>query len=212
METLKVPFLKDSYFNDSEFNLSVILSRYKTEKLSYEPWPLPGEKPEVGFLMAYSESAVFLKFAVQEKYFNATFTKTNDLVFKDSCLEFFIGFDELSYYNFEFNGLGTAYAAFGTADDRELLPETLIENIKRQVVMKNVPHNSLPHYWELTIKIPFKLFYKHDITSLKGITCNANFYKCGDELPEPHYLCWNNIIADAPKFHMPGYFGRLEFI
>jgi hypothetical protein len=46
---------------------------------------------------------------------------------------------------------------------------------------------------------------------LKGKTCRANFYKCGDDLPEPHFLSWNNIIADKPDFHLPQYFGTLTF-
>jgi hypothetical protein len=38
----------------------------------------------------------------------------------------------------------------------------------------------------------------------------ANFYKCGDETPEPHFLSWNPIDLPKPNFHVPQFFGQLE--
>ena len=211
MNVLKVPYLKSSYLNDPDFNLSEVLSSYKPSKLLFAPWKKNEEMPEVLFFIAYGDDALFLKFVVKEKYFRAKYTKTNDLVYNDSCVEFFIGFDETTYYNFEFNALGTAYAAYGLADKRELLPESLINNIKIDTGNKTVKDDALHFHWELTLTIPFTLFYKHSMVSLKGVDCRANFYKCGDELPEPHFLCWNNVVADQPKFHVPEYFGKLIF-
>jgi hypothetical protein len=39
----------------------------------------------------------------------------------------------------------------------------------------------------------------------------ANFYKCGDELPTPHFLSWNPIEWKEPSFHRPEQFGKLIF-
>ena len=50
------------------------------------------------------------------------------------------------------------------------------------------------------------------IESLKGVCATANFYKCGDDLPEPHFVSWNKIEAPTPNFHLPKYFGEIEFI
>jgi hypothetical protein len=39
----------------------------------------------------------------------------------------------------------------------------------------------------------------------------GNFYKCGDELGVPHFVSWTKIKTDSPAFHMPEFFGGLEF-
>jgi hypothetical protein len=54
-------------------------------------------------------------------------------------------------------------------------------------------------------------FEFHQLKSLKNIKCKANFYKCGDELSQPHYLSWNNIKSGKPNFHLPEFFGEINF-
>jgi hypothetical protein len=181
-------------------------------KLTFQPWPSQHNKPEVKFWISYGADAIFLKFSVKEKHFKAVYRQTNDPVYKDSCVEFFIAFDEdKTYYNFEFNAIGTTLVGYGSPGNREYLPVTLINNIKSFASKKTISNSSLPFEWELSLVVPFSLFYKHSISTLKGATCKANFYKCGDDLPEPHFLCWNNIVADTPNFHLPQFFGSLIF-
>lgn len=66
--------------------------------------------------------------------------------------------------------------------------------------------------WKLTIMIPLEAFAYHDLHSLKDKTCMANFYKCGDELHESHYLAWNNITSTVPNFHLPQFFVEIHFV
>ena len=49
------------------------------------------------------------------------------------------------------------------------------------------------------------------IESFDGKEMGANFYKCGDELPTPHFLSWNPIEWAEPSFHRPEQFGKLIF-
>lgn len=65
--------------------------------------------------------------------------------------------------------------------------------------------------WEVALLIPYKVFFKHAITRLDGMSIRANFYKCGDELQKPHFLSWNPIKIEKPDFHRPDFFGLLEF-
>ena len=52
----------------------------------------------------------------------------------------------------------------------------------------------------------------HGATLLDGRTMRANFYKCGDLLPRPHFLSWNAISLPRPDFHCPEFFGTLRFM
>jgi len=212
MRLLKVPYLPGIRYGELALDLKDLFLEAKPDKLTYEPWQSGGNKPDVMFFIAYGDDALYLKFAVKEKHFRATYRQTNDPVYKDSCVEFFIEFDEdNAYYNFEFNAIGTPLVGYGLPGNRELLPVLLISDIKSAASNKNVQGDLLPFEWELRLAIPFSLFYKHSISTLKGKACKANFYKCGDDLPEPHFLCWNNIIADKPNFHLPEFFGKLIF-
>jgi len=212
MSILKVPYFPGGRYESADLKLADFFLLNKPNKLAFEPWQSDFDRPEVTFNIGYGDDAIFLAFNVKEKYFKAIYKKTNEPVYKDSCVEFFIGFDESdTYYNFEFNAIGTALVAYGLPGKRELLPESLINDIQSVVSNKTVSGDSLPFQWEIGLKIPFNVFYRHSISTLKGLACKANFYKCGDELPEPHFLCWNNIIADKPDFHLPQYFDSLIF-
>jgi hypothetical protein len=174
-------------------------------------WPAFPYQPAVSFSIAYQEDNIFLKYYVSEKDIKAKYTNTNDPVYKDTCVEFFIGIGaDPKYYNFEFNCIGTCLAAYGAdRNDRVFLSKPLIEEIKHLSSFKQ--SNGLIH-WELNLTIPRKVFCYHDIVSFKGLTGKANFYKCGDDLPVPHFLSWNLVETEEPDFHQSGFFGDIEFV
>jgi len=212
MNTLHVPYFDGTDVNTPLAEIDTLLLKHPPQFINNEPWPLPGQVPRVSFNIGYGADAVFLKFKVKEKHFKADYTNTNDLVYKDSCVEFFFAPDDSdSYYNFEFNAIGTGYAACGTPAKRELLGVELMRGIRVAVSNKKTPEDELPVGWEITLAIPFQTLFYHRLTSLKGKCCRANFYKCGDDMPWPHYLCWNNITSATPNFHLPQYFGQLIF-
>jgi hypothetical protein len=146
---------------------------------------------------------------VQAKYRNI-----NDPVYKDSCVEFFIAFNgEQQYYNLEFNCLGTCLAGFGqNQHDRKLLPKQQVSKIKPWASLK--VNNRVPQQisWQLTLVIPVEIFSEHQLTDFTGEQVKVNFFKCGDELPDPHYLSWSNINYPEPNFHLPEFFGDMKFI
>lgn len=212
MKHLCVPFL--SVDNDVPVNnLSQKLDIVQRNGIETVPWPDYSYKPGVFFAIAYSDNSLCLKFYVSEKFVRAVYAKPNDPVYKDSCVEFFISFeDEMEYYNFEFNCAGTCLLGFGKERaGRKLLPVEVIGLIRRQALLKPAGSSDANIAWELTVSIPFKTFHYHKIETLKGKRCRANLYKCGDDLPEPHYLVWNAIKSEQPDFHRPEFFGTLEF-
>jgi hypothetical protein len=53
-----------------------------------------------------------------------------------------------------------------------------------------------------------QLFYP-GLTLNSGKEMRANFYKCGDCTPAPHYKTWNPVGTPSPDYHQPAYFGNL---
>lgn len=209
MKSLKVSCLKNIDVNDAE-KLHSILDEQEKHSLEFHLWKNGGDqKPEVSFSIAHTNNSVFLKFYVEEQEIRANVTKNNGAVWEDSCVEFFVSFDESGYYNLEFNCVGTVLAAFRkNRNDRTLLAETILKRIETHTKLNK--KNDL-FYWEMLIVIPIDLFVHHQFKSLAGVVCRGNFYKCGDGLLQPHYLAWSKIEADEPNFHLPEFFGEIKF-
>ncbi len=210
---LNIPYYQTEQ-NDID-NLSKILSSNIKHKINNSPWDYEFSG-EVNFNIAYTDAGILLKFDVIEENVLARFTKSNDPVYKDSCVEFFIALDnEAAYYNFEFNCTGTCLAGYGvSAKDRELLPIEKIDRIEVSSSFKSLIFNEKEMInWQLTILIPNQVFQFHKIDTFTGHEATVNFYKCGDDLPKPHYLCWNPITnVEQPNFHLPNYFGKAVFL
>ncbi|MBP5277596.1 MAG: hypothetical protein J6Z18_03800, partial [Prevotella sp.] len=51
----------------------------------------------------------------------------------------------------------------------------------------------------------------HRLKDISGMSFRANFYKCGDLLPKPHFLSWNAVEIPQPDFHRPDQFGKVTF-
>lgn len=195
---------------------SALLDTLEKHQINIAPWASYPYKPKASFSITYGADCIFIKYYVLEQSVRAVYRKINDPVYNDTCVEFFVAFDDdKNYYNLEFNCMGTCQAGYGSGRDelRKNLPEKAIRPIAYQPVFKlqDTPTDGLIK-WELTLSIPFTTFCYHNITSLQNKNCRVNFYKCGDQLPEPHYLTWNAIRSDEPNFHLPQFFGEAYFM
>src|SRR5665213_1779600 len=128
MNLLKVPYLPGMRHLGPVLNAKDLFPGNNPGKLAFQPWQPRPLAAEVTFNVGYGNDAIFVKFDVKEKHFRAVYTQTNEPVYKDSCVEFFMGFDEdEAYYNFEFNAIGTRLAAYGLPNKREQLPVPLVD-------------------------------------------------------------------------------------
>jgi hypothetical protein len=211
---INVPALPNANFNTTLSELSSLMDTQPTQVLAYTPWPKQYPyKPNVRFAIAYGSDCLFLKYYVEEKDIVAANGQPNTPVYKDACVEFFISLDDAQgYYNFEINCIGTVLAGFGKGKPkRELLPIQFVRQIRTQsIITRNTANNNVA--WEITVAIPFISFCYSQPTPLKGKIAKANFYKCGDLLPQSHYVSWSNIEAPDPNFHLPNFFGELHFV
>ena len=155
--------IKKSAYQDSLIGLSSLLKGFETQPIHFTPWIKFPYRPEVSVVIAHSEDYVFLKYFVAENTIRAVNTQVNSAVWEDSCVEFFIDFnDGKGYYNFEFNCIGTPLAGFGkTKLERDLLPETLVASIQTESFISKVKMKE-GIYWELSVAIPLNVFVHHN--------------------------------------------------
>jgi len=210
-KSLIIPFLPPVKTDPEITEISRLLEKREKHAVGTAPWPEFNDRPLVQFSIAHNGDAILLKYDVEEAETLARYTQPNDPVYRDSCVEFFIAFDDGGYYNLEFNSLGTCLGAYGPdRNNRTAQSPTLLQTIQYHTETK---HSGKPlSAWSLTVAIPLAVFSFHSFASLQGITCRANFYKCGDDLQQSHYLVWNNIEWPEPNFHLPEFFGEVEFL
>ena len=210
---LSVPYL-NSIKTTGMYCISTVLDKLDRHTIQKLPWPEFSYRPDVSFAIAHTDNGILLKYFVKEKAIRVMYHEDNSPVHEDSCVEFFIAFDDdEEYYNLEFNCAGTCLLGFGkSATQRSLIGVDVIQKIKRFSAIKNDLNGSSDAFsWELAVMIPAEVFVYHQIASLKGKRYRVNFYKCGDKLPEPHFLSWQDMKTAAPDFHMTEFFGEAYF-
>ncbi len=178
-------------------------------------WKEFAYKPEVDFIMAYTNKEILIKYYVKEDFVKAEKSRDNEMVCEDSCVEFFIApAPEGLYYNFEFNSIGTCYLGSGQGrEDSAPMDKNIVKEVRRYSSLGQLPFGERKGEieWELTVAIPIKLIFGASADNIRGKKVRANFYKCGDKLSEPHYLTWNEVLTKNPDYHRPEYFGEIIF-
>lgn len=150
--------------------------------------------------VVYSDSGLIVRFETDEKPLRAHMTEDQSDVCTDSCVEFFFRrADSNTYINIEVNPLGKILMHNNNSEkskkvdfDHDILKTT-----------SRINHKT----WALQLNVPFDLI-KREIGDL-GDRFYANFYKCGELTEHRHYACWNPIVFEKPKFHLPEFFGEL---
>lgn len=184
----------------------------QVEKAMIESYRWGGDyRPEAYAQLIYVIDKGFaLKMTCIEPDPKTVYTKYNDPVYKDSCLEFFVSFNNKSklYMNFEMNSAGAYLSAV-----RETKPDkTPIHRILGKDDMPTVEVVKNKSQW--SVKVFFSLDVIEKLFGVRnfapGYVFHGNFYKCGDETASPHFGAWQPIDSDKPNFHRPDCFG--EFI
>ena len=180
---------------------------YRIDAVNWETYPYC---PEASFRIAHNGEVIFLNFRVNESDIKAVCNHDNGRIWEDSCVEFFVSFDEQSYYNIECNCIGKLLIAKGFGREGRIpLPEALLKHIDRWSSLGYSPVENLIGDWEVSLIIPKEIFYPEISKNFNNIKARGNFYKCGDNLQTPHFLSWSPINCKNPDFHRPEFFGEL---
>ena len=213
MEKLEIPFSTVPGIPSPEDVISY-LKELQPIAIDKNPWPQYSHSVKASYSIAHNGNAIFLKYHVVEDHMLAG-SSTNGDIHKDSCVEFFIAFeDDNSYYNLEFNSLGWGKIGYGAdRENRTLLSASLINRVATSCrINSSAKKNGDKLFtWEMVLVIPLAIFCHHNFSSFKVLRARGNFYKCGDNMPEPHFLTWSLIKSPTPDFHQKEYFAEIEF-
>lgn len=161
--------------------------------------------PNTTFTLAHTDEMLYIRFEVKGEVPLATKTHDLELVNEDACVEMFIGDkDNTHYWNFEFNPAGVCNASHR----KERKVDVVRLNPEQLASIQRYGQQLCAAHWTLLVGIPLALI---ELDLSREHARRANFYKCGDKTPMKHYASWNPIVAEAPAFHLPEYFGELQF-
>ena len=211
---LAIPYLRHVNTGVEMEEISAVLDKIEQHSIQKLPWPEFVYKPEVAFCIAHTGDNILLKYFVKEKTIRAVHYLDNSPVHEDSCVEFFLALgDSEEYYNLEFNCAGTCLFGYGkNGSQRKLINGDTIRKIRRMATIKSHINGSTSCIcWELATVIPLEVLVYHKLSSLKQMNCRLNFYKCGDKLPDPHFLSWQDMKTSTPDFHLAKFFGNAQF-
>ncbi|MHC8950185.1 carbohydrate-binding family 9-like protein [Sphingobacterium hungaricum] len=210
--SLEVQLLDSEFALQDYFAYQNLLSAVDWNALNIANWEaLYPDRPKVDFQIAHNNKAIVLHYTVEEQFIKAQYVRPNEAVWEDSCVEFFISFDNKEhYYNLEFNPLGTGLIGYGTSD-KQNRKRLSAEDIRTLETFTSVTSTLSAKRWSMVLVIPLSVFSQSSIDSLSGNEFHANFYKCGDNLPNPHFISWTKIDNGTPNFHLPEYFGSILF-
>ena len=161
--------------------------------------------PETTFTLAHTDEMLYVRFEVKGEVPLATKTEDLQLVNEDACVEIFIAdADNTHYWNFEFNAAGVCNASHR----KERKVDVVRLNAEQLQSIKRFPVQLCAAHWSLLVGIPLELI-EFDLAHEHAR--RANLYKCGDKTAMKHYASWNPIEAEAPAFHLPEFFGEIQF-
>lgn len=161
--------------------------------------------PRTTFTIAHTNEMLYVRYEVKGEVPLATKTNDLELVNEDACVEIFIGdADNTHYWNFEFNPAGVCNASHR----KERKVDVVRLNAEQLASIQRYGQQLCAAHWTLLVGIPLALI---DLDLTRERTRRANLYKCGDKTPMKHYASWNPIEAEAPAFHLPEFFGEIQF-
>lgn len=188
--------------------------------LEYYMGDEPVHQPLTQVKIAYDDRALYLIWRVEDRFVRARHTRHGQDVYKDSCVEFFFtpGGDPVKrgYFNLETNcagaklfGVHVQEGPGGRFTAEEFSSISTATSLQGPID----PEIAGPTTWTLEYRIPFDILEKR--TKLEppapGVKWRANFYKCADQSSHPHWLTWSPVTNPEPDFHLPKFFGTIEF-
>jgi Carbohydrate-binding family 9 len=188
--------------------------KVKPVRITHDIIDVPKFHPETEVKMCYDTGSLYIIFLVQDRYVRSVTTQLGGPVWKDAAVEFFFCTDTSRpdrYFNLEINCGGTPLLGYGTV--RPAAEDIHLIRIAHSLPQVVDPEMAGPISWTIECQIPLAMLAKYaGITKpAKGVSWKANFCKIAENNTNPHHMTWSPIDDPHPNFHMPQYFGSLQF-
>lgn len=211
----KITIPKKYIENYTAEELNNIFATLEAEQIACCNWPEQFPyTPSASVKAFHNGEKLFLQFNVTEKDIHSVISENFGEVWTDPCVEIFIAPDAEGYYNFECTCIGRMLVAHHRKEkETERMPLDTLATIERYPSLgtENFPLREGENRWSIIEVIPATALFNHNIESWEGKKMHVNFYKCGDNLPNPHFLSWNKIDFPRPNFHLQEFFGEVTF-
>lgn len=180
----------------------------------------PEHKPRTQAKLLYDDEFIYVIFRVEDKFVRAVAINYHDSVYQDSCVEFFFspGDDtSIGYFNIEMNCGGTMLFHYQSVPGAKVpISDSDCDKVKIFHSEPKIvePEKKQPTIWVVEYRVPIDVLKKYcsSVTRPRpGVCWWANFYKCADKTSHPHWLTWSVVDNPQPNFHLPQFFGTLEF-
>ncbi|SDM39285.1 Carbohydrate-binding family 9 [Daejeonella rubra] len=175
---------------------------------------IPKFKPKAEAKMAYDDNFIYVIYRVKDRYVRSITQKINGKVWEDSAVEFFFSPEAnnpVNYFNLEINCGGTPLL-----HHKKVRPS--IDDIQKIEIAASLPKVVDPEItkrvtWTISFKIPLSMLEKYTnvVRPKAGVSWRANFYKIAEINSNKHYITWNEVKNPTPQFHLPQFFGVLNF-
>ena len=189
-------------FNDFEKDCFHRLTSYHWESD-------PPYRPCTYFKMGVVGENLVATLICYEENPKTVYSKRDEPIYKDSCLEFFVApfEDKEEYINVEMNSSGAFLCEFGKGKYDRAFVSALVMSSPMVESFKGEDSNGA--YWGVTVTLSpdfLSELYKIKKDEIKFSTVKANFYKCGDDCDISHYLAYSPVTTLPPGFHNPDCF------
>jgi len=214
VKRLKKPMKIDGNWNKSEWRHT------KTIDISNFMGEVPSFRPVAQAKMMYDDSCIYIIFRVHDRFVRSLVQDYNGPVSGDACVEFFFSPDTTlpgKYFNLEINAGGTPLMAYHIFNQKESSKFSAAEldriAIAHSLPAKIDPEITQPVTWTLEYRLPIALMEKYAAVTRPepGAVWRANFYKTSSKSSNPHWITWAVVQNAKPSFHLPRFFGRIEF-
>ena len=156
---------------------------------------------------------IYVFFRVEDPVILGRYVNFNDPVYTDSCVEFFFSPGASGgYFNVETNCLGAQLISHVVSGKAKRFSREEGKFIRAIPVIEGPRKIDGRIIWTMGYALDLSIFevYTANLIPLSGGKWRGNFYKCGDDLQDPHWASWAPIGKEI-NFHVPEYFQPLLF-
>lgn len=202
------PIVIDGRLDEASWHAASMIDRFEF------PWWTSGDRERTEARLLWDDEALYVSFRAFDRHVSAVLTERDDPVSRDDCVEVFIApdtSDVSSYFNFEFNALGTI---LDRSPRSERSSTWNAEGVRVAVHIDGTLNDEedVDRLWTTEIAIPFDSFdgFSPRLPPVDGDVWRLNLYRTGGAV-NLQYIAWSDTQTETPAFHVPERFGVVSF-